>query len=81
MEWTREQRYLTYEKHSALELLKLQAQADNSPYQMHYHVRPSSGLLNDPNGFSYYNGEWHVFYQSFPFGAAHGLKSWMHMTT
>ena len=25
MEWTREQRYLPYEKHSALELLKLQA--------------------------------------------------------
>lgn len=81
MEWTREQRYLPYEKHSALELLKLQAQAANSSYQMHYHVRPSSGLLNDPNGFSYYNNEWHVFYQSFPFGAAHGLKSWMHMTS
>ena len=34
MEWTREQRYLPYEKHSALELLRLQAQAANSSYQM-----------------------------------------------
>lgn len=79
MEWTREQRYLPYEQHSALELLKLQAQADNSPEQLRYHIRPASGLLNDPNGFSYFNHAWHVFYQSFPFGAAHGLKSWMHM--
>lgn len=79
MEWTREQRYLPYDKHSALELLKLQAQADNSPEQLRYHIRPTSGLLNDPNGFSYFNDAWHVFYQAFPFGAAHGLKSWMHM--
>ncbi|WP_295731260.1 sucrose-6-phosphate hydrolase [uncultured Limosilactobacillus sp.] len=79
MEWTREQRYLPYQKHSALELLHLQAAADNSAEQLRYHIRPSSGLLNDPNGFSYFNHAWHVFYQSFPFGAAHGLKSWMHM--
>lgn len=81
MEWTREQRYLPYDQHSALELLELQRQADNSPEQLKYHIRPSSGLLNEPNGFSYFNHEWHVFYQSFSFGAAHGLKSWMHMTS
>lgn len=81
MEWTREQRYRPYDQHSALELLKLQRQADNSPEQLKYHIRPTSGLLNDPNGFSYFNKEWHVFYQSFPFGATHGLKSWMHMTS
>lgn len=79
MEWTREQRYRPYNQHSAIELLHLQAQADNSPEQLRYHIRPASGLLNDPNGFSYFNHAWHVFYQSFPFGAAHGLKSWMHM--
>lgn len=81
MEWTREMRYRAYADWSAETLLKLQAQAANSPYQMGYHIRPSSGLLNDPNGFSYFNGQWHVFYQSFPFGAAHGLKSWMHLVS
>ena len=79
MEWTREQRYLPYNKWDAETLLKLQAQADNSSYQLNYHIRPSSGLLNDPNGFSYYNNRWHVFYQSYPFGAVHGLKSWVHL--
>ena len=53
MEWTREQRYRPYQQYSALELLHLQAAADNSPEQLRYHIRPSSGLLNDPNGFSY----------------------------
>lgn len=78
MEWTREKRYLPYSKWNAETLLHLQAQAANSPFQMHYHLHPSSGLINDPNGFSYFNGEYHVFYQSYPFGAVHGLKSWVH---
>ncbi|GAA3634256.1 sucrose-6-phosphate hydrolase [Lactobacillus hamsteri] len=78
MEWTREKRYLPYKDWSAETLLHLQAQAANSKYQMHYHLRPISGLINDPNGFSYFNGEYHVFYQSYPFGAVHGLKSWVH---
>lgn len=78
MEWTREQRYLPYDQWSANHLLHLQAQAANSPYQMHYHLRPISGLVNDPNGFSYFNGSYHLFYQSFPFGSVHGLKSWWH---
>lgn len=78
MEWTREKRYLPYDKWDAETLINLQAQAARSPYQMHYHLHPLSGLVNDPNGFSYFNGEYHVFYQSYPFGAVHGLKSWVH---
>lgn len=81
MEWTREMRYRPYQDYSAMDLLKLQRQAGSSPYQLHYHIHPASGLLNDPNGFSFFNHEWHVSYQSFPFGAAHGLKSWMHMSS
>lgn len=81
MDWTTEKRYLPYSKWDAEYLLELQAQADQSAYQIRYHIRPSSGLLNDPNGFSYFNGEYHVFYQSFPFGAVHGLKSWMHLSS
>ena len=78
MEWTREKRYLPYNQWSAEKLLDLQAKAANSPAQMHYHLHPISGLVNDPNGFSYFNGEYHLFYQSYPFGAVHGLKSWWH---
>lgn len=79
MEWTRELRYKPYEAWGAKTLLDLQAQASGSDYKLGYHIMPTSGLLNDPNGFSYYNGYWHVFYQSYPFGPVHGLKSWNHM--
>ena len=79
MEWTTEKRYQKYNEWDAEYLLDLQSQTDRSKYQLNYHIRPSSGLLNDPNGFSYYDGKWHVFYQQYPFGAVHGLKSWHHM--
>lgn len=78
MEWTREKRYLPYQDWDADTLMHLQAQAANSPYQMRYHLHPISGLINDPNGFSYFDGAYHLFYQSYPFGAVHGLKSWWH---
>lgn len=81
MEWTRAKRYQPYTAYSAATLLALQQQAADSPAQLRYHIRPRSGLLNDPNGFSYFNGEWNVFYQSFPFGATHGLKAWMRLTS
>ena len=28
-----------------------------------FHVSPYVGWMNDPNGFSYYQGEYHLFYQ------------------
>ncbi|MGY3766189.1 glycoside hydrolase family 32 protein [Vagococcus vulneris] len=46
-----------------------------------YHLYPKTGLMNDPNGLSYFNGKYHVFYQWFPFDAAHGMKHWGHATS
>lgn len=78
MAWTREQRYQKYSSWSAATVATLKQQAAASRFKPGFHISPQSGLLNDPNGFSYFNGQWHVFYQSFPFGAVHGLKSWVH---
>ena len=39
MEWTRESRYKKYSEWDAETLLKLQAQATASKYQMAYHIR------------------------------------------
>ena len=30
-----------------------------------FHVTPAVGWLNDPNGFSYYQGKYHLFYQPY----------------
>lgn len=37
-----------------------------------YHIRPRHGWLNDPNGMTYRDGRWHVFYQHNPAAAVHG---------
>lgn len=37
--------------------------------------------MNDPNGFIYHDGVWHLFYQWCPWGAVHGLKYWYHVTS
>lgn len=47
-------------------------------YRLYYHIMPPVGLLNDPNGFVYYKGQYHVFYQWNPLKTAHGVKFWGH---
>ncbi|WP_347548496.1 sucrose-6-phosphate hydrolase [Pseudalkalibacillus hwajinpoensis] len=79
MEWTREQRYRSLEKVSQKELSELKAEVDRCQWRQSFHIQPETGLLNDPNGFSFYNGEYHLFYQWFPLGPVHGLKYWYHM--
>ena len=31
-----------------------------------FHLSPRVSWLNDPNGFSWYNGQYHLFYQYHP---------------
>ena len=79
MEWTTERRYRRYEDWTQEERKKIQENIALSPWHVIYHIEPKEGLLNDPNGFSFFNGKWILFYQNFPFGAAHGLKSWVQL--
>lgn len=76
MIWTKEQRYRRIEEVSQDELLKLRSEVSGCQWRQTYHIQPETGLLNDPNGFSYFNGEYHLFYQWFPLGPVHGLKYW-----
>lgn len=80
-EWTTEMRYRPYEKWNQTYEQQLIDAKKNSPWHMNYHIQPNSGLLNDPNGFSYFNGRWHLFYQLYPYGPVHGLKSWYHLSS
>lgn len=53
----------------------------NPRYRLHYHVAPPVGWMNDPNGFSYYKGEYHLFYQFYPYDSQWGPMHWGHVTS
>ena len=43
-----------------------------------YHFQQQKGWMNDPNGFCYYKGKYHVFFQHTPFSVESKEKSWGH---
>lgn len=44
-----------------------------------YHISSYVGWMNDPNGFSYYNGKYHLFYQYHPYSLNWGPMHWGHV--
>lgn len=47
----------------------------------HFHLTPTIGWMNDPNGFSLYQGEYHLFYQYHPYSTEWGPMHWGHVKT
>ncbi len=43
-----------------------------------FHLSARTGWMNDPNGFSYYNGKYHMFYQYYPYETKWGPMHWGH---
>ncbi|WP_408010247.1 sucrose-6-phosphate hydrolase [Pseudalkalibacillus sp. A8] len=78
MEWTKEMRYRRLEDVDDDTVKKIRERVLNCKWRQKFHIQPQAGLLNDPNGFSFFNGEYHLFYQWFPLGPVHGLKYWYH---
>ena len=48
-------------------LKKAEITALKCPYRPSYHFRSIANWMNDPNGPIFYNGEYHLFYQHYPF--------------
>ena len=46
-----------------------------------FHLTPTIGWMNDPNGFSVYRGEYHLFYQYHPYNSKWGKMHWGHVKT
>ena len=59
-----------YEKEAAEKIT-----ADQRPK---FHLSPYTGWTNDPNGFSYYKGEYHLFYQYNPYSTVWDSMHWGH---
>ena len=43
-----------------------------------FHLTPLVGWMNDPNGFSYYHGQYHLFYQYYPYDTEWNSMHWGH---
>lgn len=59
----------------------LQQKAEADPYRLNYHLLPPIGLVNDPNGLSFFKGRYHFFYQWNPLEESHGAKFWGHYSS
>ena len=46
-----------------------------------FHVTGAIGWINDPNGFSCYKGEYHLFFQYHPYKPVWGPMHWGHVKT
>ena len=43
-----------------------------------FHLTPRVGWMNDPNGFSFYRGQYHLFYQYHPYTTEWDAMHWGH---
>lgn len=50
----------------------------NRRFRLGYHLMAPSGWINDPNGFCYFEGHYHIFYQYHPYSAKWGPMHWGH---
>ena len=47
----------------------------------YFHVTGGIGWINDPNGFAPYKGEYHLFFQYYPYDTKWGPMHWGHVKT
>ncbi|WP_200552572.1 sucrose-6-phosphate hydrolase [Kosakonia sp. LAM2021] len=62
-------------------VMKGQPNALKDSHYPGWHLAPTTGLLNDPNGFIHFAGRYHLFYQWNALGCQHLHKCWAHWSS
>ncbi|OWA36849.1 sucrose-6-phosphate hydrolase [Saccharibacillus sp. O16] len=60
-------------------LTEARQHAAQDPWRLRYHVAAPAYWINDPNGFCFYKGEYHLFYQHHPYSPEWGPMYWGHV--
>ena len=59
------------------EIMENRERIKNAKWRQRFHIEPPDGWLNDPNGLSFYKGEYHVYFQYSPIAAdGHTPRGW-----
>ncbi|MBM7604334.1 beta-fructofuranosidase [Metabacillus crassostreae] len=61
------------------ELNKLKQRVHDHEWRLQYHVAPIANWMNDPNGFCFFKGEYHLFYQHHPYKPKWDSMYWGHV--
>ena len=54
------------------------SQVTDARWYPRYHLAPPFGWCNDPNGMCFYKGQYHFFYQHYPYAPEWGPMHWGH---
>lgn len=65
----------------ANEFIKRNMAKVNDEFKPVFHLSPTVGWMNDPNGLVFFNGEYHLFYQFTPFDTKPNVMLWGHVTS
>jgi beta-fructofuranosidase len=59
----------TYTVARANQFIKEERAKVDQTFKPDFHFSAPIGWINDPNGMIYYKGEYHLFYQYYPYGS------------
>lgn len=69
---------MTYTVENADRFIRENAASVNAEFMPAYHCAPPIGWINDPNGFCYWKGQYHLFCQFYPYKPVWGPMHWGH---